>query len=112
MVKRILVLLTASCSLTFAAGPSPAGPSKATNLPSEASIKQLLEVTHARQLVDSMMSQLDGMMKSALEQVTQGQPVLAEVQKTFDQGRSEVVATLKELIGAIICSAKGNKTGS
>jgi uncharacterized protein len=96
MVKRILVLLTASCSLTFAAGPSPAGPSKSTNPPSEASIKQLLEVTHARQLVDSMMSQLDGMMKSALEQVTQGQPVPAEVQKTFDQGRSEVVATLKE----------------
>src|SRR2546421_8094636 len=64
--------------------------------PSEASIKQLLEVTHAHQLLDNMMSQIDAMMKNAMQQVTQGQPPPPEVQKSFDKAHNEIMTMFKE----------------
>ena len=82
MTKRILLVLALalSCSALNAAD-QPA---------SEASIKQLLEVTHARQLVDTIMAQMDATMKNVMQQVSQGRPVPPQVQKTFDQTHNEV----------------------
>jgi len=91
MSKRVLILLSVAliCS-TF-------HPVTAAEAPaSDASIKQLLEATHARQLVDTMMTQMDGMMKQAMQQVTGGQAVPPEIQKIYEKTHDEVVAAMRE----------------
>jgi hypothetical protein len=86
MLTRTLIALALCCHFTHAADTPP----------SDASIKQLLEVAQARKLVDTLMSQMDTIMKNALQAATEGQPVSQEVQKTFDQCRTEVVSILRE----------------
>jgi hypothetical protein len=68
------------------------------NPPSEASIKQLLEAAQARKLIDSVMAQMDTVMKQTIQQATQGQPVPAKVQKDIDKREAEMMAALKELL--------------
>jgi hypothetical protein len=87
MSTRFLVALSLAVSPFAYAADTP---------PSEASIKQLLEVTHARQVLDTIMSQMDGMMKNVMQQVTQGQPIPPEVQKTFDTARTEIMGVFKD----------------
>ncbi len=86
METRILLILLLSCS----------GLRAGTNPPSEASIKQSLVVMQARKSLDVMAGQLDAMMKNAMQQITQGQPVPPEAQKSFDKCRAEVVAVVQE----------------
>ena len=69
MLKRILILLSVSCSVVGAAD----------NAPSEASIKELLLVGNAHKLVDSMMAQMDSFMKNAMQQATKGQTVTPQI---------------------------------
>jgi hypothetical protein len=64
--------------------------------PSEASIRELLEVTHARQMIGSVMTQMDTLMKNAMQQITQGQQPTPEVQKIYDKAHSDVLAGIKE----------------
>ena len=45
------------------------------NVPTEASIKQLLEVGQAHRLIDSMMAQMDAFIKNTMQQATQGEHV-------------------------------------
>ena len=85
MTKRILLVLALSTPFVWAAD-SP---------PSEASVKQLLEVTHAHQLVDTIMTQMDTLMKNAMQQATQGQPVPPKVQQTFDKTHSEIMSAVR-----------------
>src|ERR1700745_3025289 len=66
--------------------------------PSAASIKQLLEGSHVRTLVDSMMTQMDGIMKNAMAQATQGQQLTPDVQQEIDQTESEVKAEMKNVL--------------
>ena len=98
MFKRILLLLLFCGSFVYAAeNPSPAAPATA-NPPSEASIKQLLEVTQARKLIDSIMSQMDNLMQQAVVQAAQGREIPDNVQKEIDRQRAEMVAMMKELL--------------
>ena len=98
MFKRILPILVLCGSVVYAAeNPSPAAPA-AANPPSEASIRQILEVMQARKLVDSMMAQMDNLMLETVAQATQGQPVPPNVQKQIDQQRAETMAMMKELL--------------
>jgi uncharacterized protein len=96
MLKRILFLLLLSASVASAAESS--SPGAANNPPSEASIKQLLEAAQARKLIDSVMTQMDTVMKQTIQQATQGQPVPAKVQKDIDKREAEMMAALKELL--------------
>jgi hypothetical protein len=91
MSKRVLIVLSvALICLTFR-------PATAAGAPAaDASIRQLLEATHARQLVDTLMTQMDGMMKQAMQQATAGQAAPPEVQKIYEKTRAEVAATLGE----------------
>lgn len=66
--------------------------------PTEASIKQLLEVSHARQLVDSMIGQMDGMMKNAMAQAAQGQQISPKTQKEIDQFETDMLAEMKTVL--------------
>ncbi len=86
MLKRILVVLALCCPVAYAAD----------NAPSEASIKQLLEVAQAHKLVDSMMAQMDSFMKNAMQQATKGQTVTPQIQKDIDKRESEMMSILKE----------------
>ena len=95
MLKRILIVLSVSCSVAFAADPPPARSSTTGNVPTEASIKQLLEVGQAHKLIDSMM---DAFIKSTMQQATQGQHVTPKVQKDIDQRLAEMMAGTKEML--------------
>lgn len=99
MFKRILFLV-AICGATAAVGadkPSPS-PSPTANPPTEASIKELLEVAQARKLVDSVMAQMDNLMQQAIAEAVRGQKIPDKVQKEIDQGRSEMLALMKDLL--------------
>jgi uncharacterized protein len=95
MVTRILFILTLSASLVYAVDNPSASPSSA---PTEASVKQLLEVAQAHKLVDSVMAQMDSLMQETIAQATKGQPIPPKVQKEIDQRRSEMLAMMKELL--------------
>jgi hypothetical protein len=98
MLKRILPTMLLCGSLVYAAeNPSPNAPASA-NPPSEASIKQMLEVMQARKLVDSMMAQMDNLLLQTVAQATQGRPIPPHVQKQIDQERAEMTAMMKDLL--------------
>ena len=65
---------------------------------SETSIRQLLEVMHVKALLDSMSTQMDGLMKNAMTQVTQGQQVTPEIQKEIEQLQGDVKAQMKSVL--------------
>ena len=98
MIKRIVPVILLCGSIAIAAdNPSPTSPAP-SNPPSEASIKQLLEVAQARKLVDSVMAQMDNLMQQTIAQATRGQKIPAKVQKDIDQQRAEMVTMMKELL--------------
>ena len=98
MFKRILPVLLLCGSIAMAAensspnSPAPSGP------PSEASIKQLLELAQAHKLIDSVMAQMDNLMQQSIAQATKGQKIPPKVQKDIDQRRGEMIAMMKELL--------------
>ena len=92
MMKRIFGFALIQCCLLLPIC------SAADTPPSDASIKQLLEVSHVRTLVDAMIGQMDGIMKNAMAQATQGQQPTPDVQKEIDQVESEVKAQMKNVL--------------
>ena len=88
MFTRVLILLALLCSSLYAAD-TPAN---------DASIKQLLEVAQAHKTLDTMMGQMDTMLKNVYQQATAGQTVTPEMQKIFDRGRAEVIKMCKETL--------------
>jgi hypothetical protein len=98
MLKRIVLILALGGSIASGAeNPSP-GPSAAGPQPSEASIKQLLEVAQARRLIDSVMAQMESLMQQTIAQATKGQDVPPKVQKEIDKQQAEVTGVMKELL--------------
>jgi hypothetical protein len=98
MIKRLIPVILLCSSIAIAAdNPSPTSPAP-SNPPSEASIKQLLEVAQARKLVDSVMAQMDNLMQQTVAQATRGQKIPDRVQKDIDQQRAEMVTMMKELL--------------
>jgi len=89
MLTRLLILLALLCPTLYAADPAP---------PSDASLKKLLEVAQAHQTLDALKGQLDSMMQNIFQQVTAGQKVTPEMQKSFDQGRAEASAMFNEIM--------------
>jgi len=98
MLKRTTLLFLLGGRRVFTAknpaptSPGPSGP------PSDASIKQLLEIAQVRKLVDSIMTQMDNLMQQTVAQAVQGRPIPPKVQKEIDQTRAEMMATMKELL--------------
>lgn len=88
MLKRVLILFSLSCAVAYAAD----------NIPTDASIKQLLEVGQAHKLVDTIMAQVDGYMKTAIQQATQGQQISPQIQKDIDKRISEMMSAFKEIL--------------
>ena len=98
MFKRILPIFLLSTSFVYAAeNPAPAAP-PAANPPSEASIKQLLEITQARKLIDSIMAQMENLMQQAVVQAAAGRDIPDSVQKEIDRQRAEMIGMMKQLL--------------
>jgi len=89
MFQRFLIVLLLSCSATFAQ----------STVPSEASIKQLLELTQqSRKVIDSATAQMDRLMTSAIEQVTKGEKLSPDAQKMVDQDKSEIAKLIHDTL--------------
>lgn len=85
-LKYLVLLLAFLAAPVFAAG----------SQPSPDSIKKLLVVTDSRKLVDTMISQMDEMMKNAMQQALQGQSVTPQQQKVIDDMQSKSMTVIKE----------------
>jgi len=60
---------------------------------SEASVRKLMEVTKARQLMDGAMAQLDAVMQGSVKQATGSAALTAKQQTVLDEMRRKVVET-------------------
>ena len=92
MKKRTLTIIGLSCAIAVSVTCAADTP------PTEASIKQLLELTHVRKLLDTMTSQLDAMMKTAVDQAIQGQSVPSEVKNQIEKFEAEMKVVAKEML--------------
>jgi hypothetical protein len=62
--------------------------------PSEASIRELMQITQAQKLVESTKGQVDGMMQTSMNKALDGHPVTAEQQKILDDMRAKMMVVL------------------
>lgn len=93
MLKKLKFLLLTSLLFTtqvFAQTTPLAGK------PTEASIKQVFELSNTRDMLKNIEGQLDGMMKNMMQQVSKGEPVTAEKQKILDKFREKLIAIHKQ----------------
>jgi hypothetical protein len=86
---KILSTLLLAAALTFSLSAQAAPPS-------DASINQLLELSKAGKLMDSVWAQMDGLMKASLQQVTKDKPLSAEEQAIMDKQQARMIAIMKE----------------
>ena len=86
---KILPTLLLAAALTFSISTQAAPP---TNK----SVEKLLELSKAGKLMDSVFSQMDGMMKTSMKQVTKGKPLSAEEQAIMDRQQTKMIAIMKE----------------
>ena len=86
MCKRILLLLAVTSLAAQAA----------ESVPTEASIRELLTVTHVQKMLDEIIPQMDAMMQKAMAEALKGQPVSPAEQKLIDQSRANAIAMMKE----------------
>ena len=63
---------------------------------SDASIRELLEVTQSQKMLDGMMAQMDSLMHKSMQQSLQGVALTDEQQKIMDEMQVKMVALLKE----------------
>src|SRR5579871_5041557 len=63
---------------------------------SDASIRQLLELSNAQQLLDGIKGQVNTMMSQTLQQATQGKPVSPEKQAILDDMRTRIMAAFDD----------------
>jgi hypothetical protein len=99
MFTRILIISLLSCSVLYAADSSstsvnadPKGP------PTEASIKQMLEITQVHKMLDTMEAQMVTFMKQTMGQATQGQPVTPQIQKDIDRRQADMLSMFHEFL--------------
>jgi len=92
MIKRVAGFALLQCCLALPICSAADAP------PSEASIKQLLQVSHVRTLLDSMTNQMDALIKNAMAQAAQGQQVAPDVQKEIDRVQAEVKSEMKSIL--------------
>lgn len=68
----------------------------ADNQVSEQSVKELLDVTNARKLVDDVTGQIDDLMKGSMQQSLKGQSISPKQQKVIDDLQQKTVTLFKE----------------
>ena len=97
MLSRTFLVLALWSSLIYAAD-NPPPSATPSSPPTEASVKELLELSQSHKLVDSVMGQMENLMQQTIAQATRGRDVPAKVQKDIDQRRGELRAMMKEFL--------------
>lgn len=64
--------------------------------PTQASVRELMQITQAQKLVESTRGQVDGMMQTSMNKALEGHPVTAAQQKILDDMRAKMMAVLGE----------------
>lgn len=98
MIKRTLLILALTGTVALGANEPSAGQNPGGNPASEESVKQLLELAQAQKLIESVMAQMDELMKQTIYQAAQGREIPPKVQKEIDKRQAEVVGLMKELL--------------
>src|SRR6516165_4617886 len=88
MLKHVRIALL----VLIAVHPAVAADSK----PSEESVKQLLDITGTRNLLDSAMGQMDSALQASMKQALAGQPPTPAQQKVLDDMRLKTLSIFKE----------------
>jgi uncharacterized protein len=91
MIKRVFGLAVIQCGLVLPICFAADGP------PSEASVKQLLEVSQVHKILDNTMAQMDGFMKQALQQATQGQSLTPQIKTDIEKRQAEMMSIFKDV---------------
>ena len=88
LVVSLLALATAGFAAPAASTSAPAqasaAPAPSVSAPSEASIKELLEVSHARSLIDSVNTQVEAMVRASMAQAEKEYPANPEATKILN----------------------------
>ncbi len=87
---KFLPAILIAAALAFSTASTQAAP------PSDASINQLLELSKAGALMDSVWTQMDGFMKSSMQQVTKGKPLSADEQAIMDKQQTKMITIMKD----------------
>jgi hypothetical protein len=85
-IPSILLLLAV---ITFSIS-TPAAP------PSDQSINQLLQLTKVDKQMDSVFTQMEGMMKASMQQATKGKPLSADEQAVLDRQQAKMAGIMKD----------------
>ena len=93
MEIRMFSAAVAAISLLFSAT-TLAEPSNAPA--SEASIRELMEITQASKLIDGVSVQLDGMMQSTIARSLAGKNISPEKQQVIDEMRTKLVSIMTQ----------------
>ncbi len=98
MFKRVLLIFSLCSAIAYAAeSPSPT-PVATIDVPSEASVKQLLEAAQVHKLLDSIMTQMDSLLQQTIRQTTQGRKVSPKIQKDIEKRQAEMMAMVKDIL--------------
>ena len=85
-MKRLVLAVALACSTAFAADTKP----------TDASIKELLTISDAPKLIDSVMGQIDQMMEGVVSQATQGQKLNEKQQAALASFQSKYSVLVRE----------------
>ena len=83
--STVLLLAVLTFSLSAPAAP-----------PSDQSVNQLLQLTKVDQQVDSVFTQMAGLLKTSIQQATKGKPLSPEEQAILDRQQAKMTGVLKE----------------
>ena len=102
VIAAAVLMLSCASGLAMAQqAPAPAAPLPnvpAAERPSEDSVRQLLQVMHAKTIVEQISAQMDGYFSNIINQQLGNKTLSAEDQKKVDEGR----ARMKELMGKLL----------
>lgn len=84
--RALLLCAAALCAPVFAADQPP----------TEASVRELLAVTEAKQLIDNSMSQIDAAIQAGVKQSLQGRELTPQQEKILDEMRANLLVIFGE----------------
>jgi hypothetical protein len=93
-VKIVTIAIALLLTFSPAFAQNAAAPSESR--PTDESLRQLLEITEAKKLVESLPQKVDSMMTAALQQRLQDKVVSPQQQQLIDVMRTKFVALIKE----------------
>ena len=91
---NVVFALIATSALAFAQGMAPTGESGAK--PTDESLRELLETTHAKRLLEAASGQIDSLMTTTMKSMLQGRTLSARQQQTVDAMRAKVATLTAE----------------